>query len=257
MNTSRIDALAMVAVARADFSHGDTMATSNEPRVAKTNTLSMASGEINLGDYKAQPEGAVVKKKSSRGIRSSFPDTLHAILADKNLKSIITWLPSGKSFVIMDRAKFIDMVLSRYFRETQFDSFSRRLKRWGFNKVYTSGMAQAVYCHRLFQKDRPDLSKLMNGSAGRAQKVRSRQARVTEAAVTEAAVTERKRFTNVACSKRIPVLMAAIDEEIRECQEQLAVLRRLRELSFISLAAVVVLNRCSHIPEDCVSSIES
>jgi hypothetical protein len=51
--------------------------------------------------------------------------------------------------------------------------------------------------------------------------------------------------------------MAAIDEEIRECQEQLAVLRRLRELSFISLAAVVVLNRCSHIPEDCVSSIES
>jgi hypothetical protein len=167
MNTSKIDALAMAAVARADFPHDDTVATSNEPRAAKTNTSSMASGEINLGDGKAQPEVAVVKKKSSRRIKSSFPDMLHAIPADKDLKSIITWLPSGKSFVIMDRAKFIDMVLARYFRETRFDSFSRRLKRWGFNKVYTTGMAQAVYCHRLFQKDRLDLRKLMNGGAER------------------------------------------------------------------------------------------
>jgi hypothetical protein len=203
MNTSRIDALAMAAAARADFPHDDTVATSNEPTAAKTNTPGMASGEkINLGDGKAQHEVTVVKKKSSRRIRTSFPGMLHAILADKNLKSIITWLPSGKSFVIMDKAKFIDMVLSRYFRVTQFHSFSRRLKRWGFNKVYTTGMAQAVYCHRLFQKDRPDLSKLMNGSAGRGQQVRSQQARVTEAAVTE----ETRLADRVARSERIPVL---------------------------------------------------
>jgi hypothetical protein len=106
----------------------------------------------------------------SNSRRPRFVDKLHAILSDRSAKSIITWLPSGKAFVILDRSEFTSKILPRYMRETQFDSFSRRLKRWGFKKVYTTGTAHAVYCHELFQKDRLDLIQSMNSRTERDQR---------------------------------------------------------------------------------------
>jgi hypothetical protein len=81
-------------------------------------------------------------------------ETLHTILSDRGVESIITWLPSGKAFAILDRLEYRRLFL----RNTQFDSFLRRLKRWGFKKVHTTG---TVYFHELFQKDRPDLLEKM------------------------------------------------------------------------------------------------
>jgi hypothetical protein len=83
-----------------------------------------------------------------------FVETLYAILSDRGAESIITWLPSGKAFAILDRLEYRRLFL----RNTQFDSFLRRLKRWGFKKVQTTG---TVYFHELFQRDRPDLLEKM------------------------------------------------------------------------------------------------
>jgi hypothetical protein len=120
----------------------------------------------------------------------SFAENLYVILADKHLDNIIMWLPSGKSFCILDKERFTKKVLPTYFREVKFESFSRRINRWGFRKMYTTGLKQVTYAHDPFQKDRIDLLKVMNGKPGQAAPNEAPGNAVADAAKFEAAVTE-------------------------------------------------------------------
>lgn len=99
----------------------------------------------------------------SRRRKANFAEKLHAVLSNQACRHAIAWLPSGRSFSIIDQDEFVKTVLPKYFREAKFESFSRRLKRWGFRKVYTTGMQQSIFSHDLFHRDRPDLAKIMNG----------------------------------------------------------------------------------------------
>jgi hypothetical protein len=123
--------------------------------------------------------------------KPSFADKLFAILSCKHLANIIMWLPSGKSFCILDKERFIEKVVPLYFREVQFDSFSRRLKRWGFCKVYTTGLKQVTFTHDMFQKNRIDLLKKMSGRSEQEASSKAPQNVVAVDAVKfEAAMTE-------------------------------------------------------------------
>lgn len=75
----------------------------------------------------------------------------------------MSWLPSGRSFCITDQDTFVGKILPKFFREAKFESFGRRLKRWGFRKVYTTGLSQIIFSHDMFHRDRPDLCRIMNG----------------------------------------------------------------------------------------------
>jgi hypothetical protein len=119
----------------------------------------------------------------------SFVEKLHAVLSNKHFANIITWMPSGKAFCILDKESFTKKVLPTCFREVQFESFSRRIKRWGFRKMYTTGLKQVTYTHDLFQKDRIDLLKTMNGKPGQAA-TNAAPLNVDDAAKFEAAMTE-------------------------------------------------------------------
>lgn len=99
----------------------------------------------------------------SRRRKANFAEKLHAILSNQACRHAIAWLPSGRSFSIVDQTEFTKTVLPKHFREAKFESFSRRLKRWGFRKVYTTGMAQSIFSHDLFHRDHPELCKVMNG----------------------------------------------------------------------------------------------
>jgi hypothetical protein len=136
------------------------------------------------------PTAAASGALSNSRRKPSFADKLHAILSNKNLANIITWLPSGKSFCILDKEIFVRKVLPTYFRDVQFDSFSRRIKRWGFRRMYTTGLKQVTYTHDLFQKDRIDLLKMMNGRSEQATSIEAPRDAVVDAAKIEAAVTE-------------------------------------------------------------------
>ncbi|KAL3798404.1 hypothetical protein HJC23_005057 [Cyclotella cryptica] len=119
----------------------------------------------------ADPRAPVVLSSGTNRTRNpSFAYKLHAILMDKHCNSAISWLPSGDAFCIMDKEEFTKTVLPKYFRETKFESFTRRIKRWGFHRMYTTRVKQVIYSHDLFKKDRVDLCKLMNGRAGQAAK---------------------------------------------------------------------------------------
>lgn len=70
-----------------------------------------------------------------RSKRDTFPQRLMAVLNDPSLSGIITWLPHGRSFVILRPDVFTTTVLSKYFASgnstaTKYPSFTRKLNRW-------------------------------------------------------------------------------------------------------------------------------
>jgi hypothetical protein len=74
---------------------------------------------------------------------TSFPCTLMEMInwsesekADKEGVSLsICWAPDGRYFTINDHEKLSKHVLKRFFKDSKFDSFQRKLYRWGFKQV--------------------------------------------------------------------------------------------------------------------------
>ena len=148
MNTSKIDALAKAAEQSASLCNDGNDTPESSVSVKRTDSTS-----------DPQP-------------KMSFADKIDAILAVNDYSSIVSWLPSGKSFAITNKEQFTKEVLPRFFNDTKFESFHRRLKRWGFRTTYTNGSKQVVYTNDLFNKNRPELRKMMSGNAGNKSQVR-------------------------------------------------------------------------------------
>jgi hypothetical protein len=84
------------------------------------------------------------------------------ILGNDDLSSIISWLPSGRSFVIYNKEAFTKEVLPAFFhKNTKYASFTRRMRRWKFSRVPRPTasatkrypVAMPIYHHPLFSKD--------------------------------------------------------------------------------------------------------
>jgi hypothetical protein len=136
------------------------------PPVASTSTRFNVHRSSPLPDISSlgsssAPTSPAHQKTNRR--QTSFALKLHALLADTKCRSAVTWLPAGKSFCILDKEEFTNKWLPKYFGEAKFESFSRRLKRWGFQKMLIAGQSQVVYFHEHFQRDRLDLSKILKG----------------------------------------------------------------------------------------------
>jgi hypothetical protein len=78
------------------------------------------------------------KESPSRasGKREIFPEKLIDILSDNSLSDIVSWLPHGRSFVIIRPDMFTEQVLPKYLppvdarASTKYPSFTRKLNRW-------------------------------------------------------------------------------------------------------------------------------
>ena len=91
--------------------------------------------------------------KPSACNKATFPTTLFDILADPELGDIISWLPHGRSWKILDMAKFNESVLSSRFNQSKYTSFVRQVNGWGFRRV-TVGSEANTYYHELFLRGR-------------------------------------------------------------------------------------------------------
>jgi len=89
-----------------------------------------------------------------------FPKQLHDILSNEAYYNIIRWLPHGKSFVILKKQKFVEAVSTKYFKETKYTSFTRKLNRWQFIRV-SRGPDTGAYHHKFFLRDDPSKSSLI------------------------------------------------------------------------------------------------
>lgn len=85
----------------------------------------------------SQPNTASVTPVTSAGGKpKSFPEHLLDILNDRSLSDTVTWLPHGRSFVIIRPDVFTEQVLPKYLppvdarSSTKYPSFTRKLNRW-------------------------------------------------------------------------------------------------------------------------------
>lgn len=70
-------------------------------------------------------------------------------LEDEEAKQSFSWLPHGRGFIITDKKKFAAEVLPKYFGESKYTSFTRRLNRWYFT-IQAHGHKRASYYHPQF-----------------------------------------------------------------------------------------------------------
>lgn len=81
----------------------------------------------------------------------TFPQKLMEVLSVPEMSDVITWLPHGKGFIILQKRKFSVNVMPLYFKHSKFTSFTRKLNRWGFTRV-SKGPEMGAYYHKYFQR---------------------------------------------------------------------------------------------------------
>ena len=81
------------------------------------------------------------------------------VLSDPNNSHIISWMPRGLSFAVIDPGKFVEEILPKHFKSAKFSSFTRKLHRWGFIRVDD---ISGEFYHELFRKNRFDLAEKMS-----------------------------------------------------------------------------------------------
>jgi len=97
-----------------------------------------------------------------------FPQRLMEILSDATNNDAITWLPSGRSFMIVNRQKMTSEVLPKYFPRTKYTSFLRKLNRWNFIRV-TQGAQKGSFYNEFFRKGQEALCTQMYCNNARAK----------------------------------------------------------------------------------------
>jgi hypothetical protein len=92
----------------------------------------------------------------------TFVEQLMQIIDSPEYGDCIWWNSPGNGFLLAPK-KFTEKVVKKYFQGTKFESFTRKLNRWGFKRVMKGGSPAGVlmYRHDLFQSGKPELLKKM------------------------------------------------------------------------------------------------
>jgi hypothetical protein len=107
----------------------------------------------------ASDGSAVAEQLVTADANQNFPVLLHGIVSNDQYECI-QWLPCGTLFAISNKEAFTTQVIPKFFDArggTKFTSFTRRLKRWNFNRI-SSGTNIGSYYHENFIRGRPDMA---------------------------------------------------------------------------------------------------
>jgi len=105
------------------------------------------------------------KKESStrRGpsLSSTFPAKLHKILSIPELSHIISWMPHGRSWRVLQPKLFEEKVMPKYFaHQSKYASFTRQVNGWRFKRI-TIGPDRNCYYNVFFLRDFPQKTRGM------------------------------------------------------------------------------------------------
>ena len=88
----------------------------------------------------------------------SFAEQLRAILDDETMSDILTWMPDGKAFTIVDPKRFTKDIMPKLFNIRNMSSFVRKLTRWGFSRLHEKEtMNSDIFKHPKFQHGKREL----------------------------------------------------------------------------------------------------
>ncbi|KAI8978513.1 HSF-type DNA-binding-domain-containing protein [Pilobolus umbonatus] len=104
------------------------------------------------------------RRSFKRGV-STFITKLFGMVSDGRNQNLISWNPSGFSFLVCNATRFSQEVLPEHFKHSNFSSFVRQLNMYGFHKINKSPRGQRgnneneiwEFSHPKFQRGRPDL----------------------------------------------------------------------------------------------------
>jgi len=141
---------------------GDDVTRKAEPSDAKSESGSASNAAAAKDDDPNTPQPRVVDD-IERAI-FTFPERLMELLDQGAAEDAMWWLEDGDGFCVNPKL-FGDKVLNKFFQGTKFESFTRKLNRWGFKRA--SGQHIPIntiaYYHNLFQRGKPELLKNMRG----------------------------------------------------------------------------------------------
>lgn len=112
-------------------------------------TMDASSGNVSRRDDVITHDPSIVDNNPK-----SFVQILMHILSDTNNASIICWNKDGQSFLITNQELFEKTILPTYFRGSLFNSFVRRLGRWGFRRLKRTGRISG-FANDYFVRDKP------------------------------------------------------------------------------------------------------
>ena len=78
----------------------------------------------------------------------AFPRILHHMLSKEELSGIITWLSHGCSWKIVNKSRFVDEVIPKFFKHKNFKSFLRQVNGWGFVRI-NKGLDEGSYYQKV------------------------------------------------------------------------------------------------------------
>lgn len=91
------------------------------------------SANLNLNDHyqhtSISAQGLQYHRK-----RRNFVEKLYLAVSFEGNSSIISWLPNGRCWIIHDKHKFINLILSTLCESAKWKSFLRQLSGWGFKR---------------------------------------------------------------------------------------------------------------------------
>eukprot|EP00551_Chaetoceros_affinis_P008331 CAMPEP_0203668848 /NCGR_PEP_ID=MMETSP0090-20130426/5381_1 /ASSEMBLY_ACC=CAM_ASM_001088 /TAXON_ID=426623 /ORGANISM="Chaetoceros affinis, Strain CCMP159" /LENGTH=510 /DNA_ID=CAMNT_0050533401 /DNA_START=77 /DNA_END=1609 /DNA_ORIENTATION=+ len=98
-------------------------------------------------------DSAKLRTINAKGRSIKFPVRLMYLLEEcqEEFSSIFGWAPDGLSFIIYDSKQFEERVLPTIFKDAKFNSFLRKLYRWGFMKR-SMGDKRISYINHQFQR---------------------------------------------------------------------------------------------------------
>lgn len=102
--------------------------------------------------------GEMIKHKKSG---NNFPARLHKILSEPTHSDVITWMPHGRAWRIIDKERLVSEVIPSYYVCKKYESFTRQLNGWGFKRLHQHGSDFGCYYHESFLRALPDLTCLV------------------------------------------------------------------------------------------------
>ncbi|KAL3804128.1 hypothetical protein HJC23_013647 [Cyclotella cryptica] len=91
----------------------------------------------------------------------TFPRKLHYILSKQEYRHIISWMPHGRAWKILDKELLVSVVCKEQFKHEKFESFNRQVNGWGFKRLLGNGPDYKCYYNQYFLRGRPDLTSLI------------------------------------------------------------------------------------------------
>mmetsp|Transcript_27391 Transcript_27391/g.54803 ORF Transcript_27391/g.54803 Transcript_27391/m.54803 type:complete len:369 (+) Transcript_27391:214-1320(+) len=111
-----------------------------------------------------------ISMNKDRRSSSNFPAKLHMMLSNPEHAHVISWMPHGRAWKILNKDLLVSEVIPQYFVQTKYESFTRQLSGWGFKRLHQSGPDFRAYYHECFLRGLPHLTQLMKrvpGNLGR------------------------------------------------------------------------------------------